>query len=253
MTKTGVDSTDFRLRRAEIDGVLLDMDGVAASTARLHEAAWKATFDPFLRRHAGGHVASFRHDDYRRHVDGKPRLAGVRDFLAARGVALPEGDADAPGRDTVRGLAAEKTRRFKDLLKVQAAEPEPGVVRLLDRCRAAGVRTGLFTASKNAARVLEASGLLHAFDARVDGWDAAAAGLRGKPAPDVPLACARALGVAPGRCVLFEDAPAGIEAGRAGGFGLVIGVAAGDDARYLLEAGAHAVVADLSHVALADG
>jgi len=223
-----------------LDGAVFDMDGVVTSTARVHEAAWKAVFDPFLAAH--GDQSPFTHADYRSYVDGRTREDGIRTFLASRGI-----EADSP---VVERIAADKNALYHERLDREGANVLPGARALVSQMRAAGLRVGLFTGSRNAERVLSAAGLSDVFDARADGHVAAAEGLASKPAPDLPLACAARLGVAPARCAFFEDAVAGVEAGRAGGFAPVVGIASADDAQSLLDAGADRVVPSLDHVRL---
>jgi len=229
------------LDAASLDGAVFDMDGVVTSTARVHERAWKTVFDRVLAER--GDERPFTHEDYRAYVDGRIRADGVRTFLSSRGIA--------PEEPLVERIAAEKNDIFVNLVETDGADVLPGARELLGALRAAGLGVGLFTASRNAERVLGAAGLLDAFDARVDGYVAAAEDLAGKPAPDLPLACAARLAVAPGRCAFFEDAVAGVEAGRAGGFARVIGVAEGADADNLIAAGADETVPSLAHVTLA--
>lgn len=222
-----------------LDGAVFDLDGVLASTARLHERAWSETVGAALRER--GDERPFGREDYLRHVDGRLRLDGARGALRARGI---EDEALA------EAVAHRKNTAFLALLEREGAEALPGAAALLAALRAAGLRTGLFTASRNARRVLSSVGLAEGFDAWVDGEVAAERGLRGKPASDTPLACARLMGVAPERCALFEDAVAGVEAGVAGGFRPVVGIAPPDEAARLLAAGARAVVPSLAAVAL---
>lgn len=235
----------------ERDAFLFDLDGVVTRTAALHAAAWKRLFDEVLARRDGPGFVPFDLDaDYRRYVDGKPRFAGIRSFLDARGIALPPGTpADDAERDTIHGLGQRKNRFFTALLAERGVDVYDAAVRLLHALRARGVRTAVVSSSRNCAAVLRAARLTGLFDVRVDGRDLARdAGLRGKPAPDTFLEAARRLGVPPARCVVLEDAVAGVEAGRRGGFGLVIGV--GDDADALRAAGADVVVADLGALRL---
>lgn len=233
-----------------IAAVLLDLDGVLTRTAALHAAAWKAVFDALLRQRAGGSAARpFDADaDYRRYVDGKPREAGVRDFLASRGLALPEGAPDdAPERDTVWGVGARKNARFHALLAERGVPVADGALARLRGWRAAGVRLAVVTSSRNGRVVLERAGLADEMELLLDGADRARLGLPGKPAPDSYLAAARALDVPPGRAAVVEDAVAGIEAGRRGAFGLVVGIAAdGGAAARLHDAGADLVVPDIA-------
>jgi len=226
---------------ATIDGAVFDMDGVVTSTARVHERAWKTVFDRILAER--GDKRPFSHEDYRAFVDGRIRTDGVRTFLASR--EFP------PDQRLVERIAEEKNEIFLRLIEAEGATRLPGARELLEALRKAGLRVGLFTASRNAELVLRSAGLLEAFDARVDGHVAAAEGLAGKPAPDLPLACARRLGIGPDRAVLFEDAVAGVEAGRAGGFARIVGIGEGADARKLMEAGADETVPSLAGVTLA--
>lgn len=244
------------LSRRDCDGAFFDMDGVLTDSARLHAAAWKRLFDDLLHRRAaatGGSFVPFGEADYLAYVDGRPREDGVRHFLASRGIHLPEGSASDPeAADTIAALARRKDRLFG--LELQAGvAPAPGAKALLQALRRIGIRTAVVSSSRNCAAVLEAAGLAGLMDARVDGQEAAALGLAGKPAPDLFLEAARRLGIAPGRAVLFEDALAGVEAGRRGGFGRVVGVDRGGQAAALLHHGADVVIRDLAEVGVAPG
>lgn len=234
---------------ATYEAAILDLDGVLTRTATQHARAWKAMFDDFLARRSEEEGEDHRpfdvETDYLRYVDGKPRFDGVRSFLESRGIALPEGgEVDDPDQDTVHGLGMRKNEIFLDLLEREPVETFDDAVAQLRRWREQGLGTALITSSRNGRRVLAAAGLEEDFDVIVDGADAAGLGIRGKPAPDIFLHAARELGVEPGRAIVVEDAIAGVEAGRAGGFGLVVGVA-----RYGVEglraAGADVVVRDL--------
>lgn len=229
------------------DAVVFDLDGVITFTARLHFAAWKALFDDWLRARseAGGEpFRPFTEADYSRYVDGRPRLDGVRTFLASRGIGVPEGDpSDPPGRGTVHALGRRKNEIFRERLRREGVDVDPEAVRLARGLREAGVRVGVASSSKNTDSILEAVGLADLFVARVDGVLSERLGLRGKPAPDIFLACLERLGgTDPDRAVVVEDAVAGVEAGRAGGFGLVLGVDRDDHAIPLREHGADWVV-----------
>ena len=231
---------------------LFDLDGVITRTAVLHEVAWKEMFDTFL---AGHGQPPFTHEDYERHVDGLPRLDGVRALLAARGLHLPEGgDGDPPEAETVHGLGRRKNELVLARIAAGGVEVYPGSVRFLHAVREAGLRTAVVSSSANAADVVAAVGLAALFDARVDGVTAAERHLPGKPAPDAFLAGAAALDTEPAQAAVFEDALAGVEAGRAGGFGLVVGVdrSEGDDphGRELAAHGADVVVRDLADLPL---
>lgn len=234
--------------------VLFDVDGVVTPTARAHAAAWKQLFDTFLAdwtARSGSPQPPFRDEDYRRYIDGKPRRDGVRSFLAARGISLPEGeDGDAPDALTVRALATRKNSLFLDWLSRNGISPYPGTVALIAALRAAGIRCATFSSSRNAARVLESAGVSPMFDVLLDGTDLARLGLPGKPDPALLLATARELGAATESTAIVEDAIAGIEAGVRGRFVQVIGVARDGDINPLLEAGAHLVVGDLAELRL---
>jgi len=242
----------------DCDAVVFDMDGVLTDTARVHAAAWKDTFDAYLRARAEAHGERFEpfdlERDYPRHVDGKARYDGVRSFLASRGIEIAAGEpSDAPDRETVCGLGNRKNERFLARLRERGAAPFADGVELVSRLRAAGIRTAVISASRNAREVLERAGIAERFETRIDGVVAAERGLEGKPAPAVLLEAARRLGAEPPRCAIVEDASAGVEAGRRGGFGWVIGVARRGGAERLMEAGADVVVRDLSEIAVEPG
>jgi len=229
-----------------ITACLFDLDGVLTSTATLHRAAWKETFDALLRERGGAGFAEFTEQDYLAHVDGRPRHDGVRAFLASRNITLPEGRPDdPPDAATVHGVGNRKNALLQDVIDREGVASYPGSVRYLQATRDAGLVIGVVTSSANAAAVLEATGLAEFVQARVDGVVIQRDGLRGKPAPDSFLAGARALGVAPAAAAVFEDALAGVAAGRAGGFGHVVGVDRTGQAGALREHGADVVVADL--------
>lgn len=238
---------------AGITACLFDLDGVLTDTAAVHRRAWKQAFDAYLSERSARTGRAFSPfdpvGDYARHVDGKRRLDGVRDFLASRGVLLPEGSpADAPGTDTVHGVGNAKNAVLLRLVAEEGVEVFPGSRRYLDAVRAAGLATALVSSSANAALVLEVTGLAPLLDVRVDGATARERGLPGKPAPDLFLEAARELGVTPAAAAVFEDALAGVTAGRAGGFGHVVAVDRLDQAGALREAGADVVVTDLSEL-----
>jgi alpha,alpha-trehalose phosphorylase len=214
------------------DAVLFDLDGVLTSTAALHAQCWKFTFEELGE--------SFTERDYLTYVDGKLREDGVRDFLASRGLD--------PGPDEVRRIASRKQALVEQAL-MRGVEPFDGSVRWVRHLRETGVRTAVVSSSANADAVLYAAGISELFDLTVDGGDIARGGLAGKPAPDGFLEAAKRLGVEPRRAVVVEDALAGVRAGRAGDFGLVIGVARSADPRELRTAGADVVVDDLGELA----
>jgi alpha,alpha-trehalose phosphorylase len=224
--------------RIDFDAVLFDLDGVLTATSALHAAAWKQTFDEVLAERGLPPFDAER--EYLAHVDGKPRLDGVRDFLRARGVAAPEA--------LVSAIAERKQALVERALADGGVEAFPGSVRWVRDLRRAGVLTAVVSSSSNAGDVLRAARIAGLFDLTVDGSDVARLGLRGKPAPDGFLEAAARLDVVPSRAVVVEDALAGVAAGRAGGFGLVIGVARGAAPADLLGAGADMVVGDLGEM-----
>jgi alpha,alpha-trehalase len=237
----------------DVDAVLFDLDGVVTQTVKLHAAAWKELFDGYLRQRAALEHKTFQpfdpETDYRRYVDGKPRYAGVESFLKSRRLELPYGDpSDSPQRETVCGLGNKKDGIFLELLKTEGVEVFDSAVALTRALKARGIKTAIVSSSKNCAAVLDAAGLAELFAARVDGVDVAHLKLRGKPDPDIYLKAAEPLGVAPARAVVVEDAIAGVQAGRNGNFGLVIGVARQGNHTVLQENGADAVVSDLREV-----
>lgn len=232
-----------------ITALLFDLDGVLTKTAKVHAAAWKELFDEVVRSH--GDSRPFSPDDYAARVDGRLRQDGVRAFLASRGITLPEGTPDdPPDAETVHGLGNRKNVRLLELLARDGVERYEGSVRFLDAARAAGYPTAVVSASRNCRQVLEAAGLADRFDARIDGEVAAERGLPGKPAPDTFLAAAEALGVTPSAAAVIEDAVAGVEAGRAGGFGWIVGVdrVGPAQAEALRTHGADIVVEDLGEL-----
>jgi beta-phosphoglucomutase family hydrolase len=233
------------------DAVLFDLDGVITSTADQHFTAWKQMFDEFLASREGG---TFERSDYNKHVDGVPRFDGVRNFLRSRGVLLEEGRIDDNlQRETVHGLGNRKNALVNRIIEEQGVTPYEGTVRLLRQLHARGVRCAVVSSSRNTRTVLEAAGLSDMFDARVDGEVASEQGLAGKPAPDTFLAAAETLGVPPERAVVIEDALSGVAAGRAGGFGLVVGVDRVGQREALLGHGADVVVDDLEELVQRDG
>lgn len=243
--------------RSRIDAVLFDLDGVVTQTAAAHAAAWKRLFDDYLAlraRREGTSVRPFDADaDYRLYVDGKPRYDGVRSFLRSRGITLDDGDpSDPPGRETVCGLGNTKDQYFAEHLARFGVEPYPSTLALIDRLRDRGVRTAVVSASKHCAAVLAAARIAGRFDARVDGNDAEALRLAGKPSPATYLEAARRLDAAAARAAVVEDAIAGVQAGRAGGFGLVVGVNRASPPGALLAEGADVEVRDLGEVRVCD-
>jgi beta-phosphoglucomutase family hydrolase len=236
-----------------ISACLFDLDGVLTRTATVHAAAWKQMFDDFLSRRAGGEAEDLQPlrlpADYVRYIDGKLRTDGVRSFLDSRGIILPEGSpGDPPMAETIHGLAGRKNEIVVDLLEREGVDVYEGSIRFVEAARDAGFRCAVVSASKNAGAALRSADIAHLFEVRIDGAVAEHEGLRGKPAPDTFLAAARALRTAPGGAAVFEDAEAGVQAGRAGGFGYVVGVDRTGNAEPLREHGADVVVADLSEL-----
>jgi beta-phosphoglucomutase family hydrolase len=237
--------------RAGVTACLFDLDGVLTQTAKVHAAAWKQMFDDYLRGRAASAGEAFVPfdplTDYDEYVDGKPRDDGVRSFLASRGIELPEGSADdPPGADTIHGLGNRKNKILLELIQTEGVQPYEGSVRYVEAVRAAGLRRAVVSSSTNCRDVLAAAGIQDLFEQVVDGVVAEREHLRGKPAPDTFLAGARALGVEPVQAAVFEDALAGVEAGRAGGFGFVVGVNRVGQAEALRAHGADVVVDDLA-------
>jgi len=238
---------------AQIIACLFDLDGVLTRTASIHAAAWKQMFDEFLRvrseRTGEPFVPFDAGDDYDAYVDGKPRLDGTRGFLLSRGIDLPEGDpSDPSAAPTVNGLSNRKNEMVLRLFDEGHIEVFDDSVSYVRAVRAAGLATAVVSSSANTAQVLDAVGIADLFDARIDGVVAAERHLAGKPAPDTFIAGAAAIGAGPATAAVFEDALAGVEAGRAGGFALVVGVDRVGQADELRRHGADVVVSDLSEL-----
>lgn len=234
------------------EAVLFDLDGVLTSTADQHYAAWKTMFDDFLAE-AASSGGAFTRGDYHRYVDGIPRYDGVRNFLQSRDIRLPEGaPTDPPTARTVCGLGNRKNILVNEIIATEGVDVYPGSLLLVEQLRGQRMPMAVVSSSRNCQTVLEAAGIADLFAVRVDGEIAAALGLPGKPAPDTFLRAAHALGVEASYAVVVEDALLGVQAGRAGGFGLVIGVDRVGQAEALREAGADLVVADLDELVDAD-
>jgi alpha,alpha-trehalase len=245
------------ISRRDFDATIFDLDGVLTDTARVHAAAWKEVFDDFLQRRAERRGVGLQPfdigADYLAYVDGRPRHDGIRTFLASRGIELPEGsEQDPENAETVHGLGRRKTRLFRQALR-QGIGPAPGAQDLLAKLRRFGLGIAVGSSSKNCADILRAAGLDQLIDVRVDGLDLERLGLPGKPDPALFLEAARRLGVAPARAVLFEDASAGVEAGRRGGFGRVVGIGRGRQPEDLRRHGADIVIATLDQAEVVDG
>jgi beta-phosphoglucomutase family hydrolase len=238
---------------AGVRACLFDLDGVLVQTAKLHAVAWKETFDAFLRARAGRTGEPFvpfdEVTDYDEYVDGKPRSDGVRSFLAARGIEVPEGlPSDPPDAETVGGLGNRKNELVLALIHGQGVETYEGSIRYVRAARAAGLPRAVVSSSANTSEVLAAAAIDDLFDVQIDALVAEREHLKGKPAPDTFLAAARELGVSPLHAAVFEDALAGVAAGRAGRFGFVVGVDRVGQAEALRERGADVVVADLAEL-----
>lgn len=241
------------LSSEDFDAVIFDLDGVITDTARAHFAAWKETFDNFLRTLEGRDFTPFTTEDYRRYVDGKSRIEGIESFLESRSIPLPLGE-ESPQRgtkesETIHSLARKKNRRYQNYLEAGEIEVFEESVDLVRQLLRKGMKTALVSSSKNAKRVLEILDLESFFDVRVDGNTLQEMDLKGKPAPDLFAEAAGRLGVDPRRAVVIEDAESGVQAGRAGGFGLVIGVSKNHgEQRSLLDAGADLAVENLGQL-----
>jgi beta-phosphoglucomutase family hydrolase len=236
-----------------IRACLFDLDGVLTQTAKVHAAAWKEMFDAYLRDRAARTSAAFEpfdpHHDYDTYVDGMPRYDGVRSFLASRGIELPEGEPDdPPGAETVKGLGNRKNELVLSLIRERGVEAFDGSVRYVHAARDAGLRCAVVSSSANCHDVLVAAGIDGLFDDVVDGVVADREQLKGKPAPDTFLFAARALGARREQAAVFEDALAGVAAGRAGRFGFVVGVDRVGQAEALRDHGADVVVGDLAEL-----
>jgi beta-phosphoglucomutase family hydrolase len=242
------------------EAVLFDLDGVLTATAKIHAACWKRMFDEFLQQQARLHNDVFVPfdiaTDYLPYVDGKPRYEGVHSFLTARGLSLPYGAPDdPPDRQTVCGLGNRKNALIQTVIASDGVETYPDALTLVRAVRARGLKTAVVSSSRNCPAILEAARIAGLFELRLDGRVAAELGLKGKPAPDTFLAAARQLGVQPHRAVVIEDALVGVQAGRAGRFGLVVGVARrsqAGEADTLREHGADVVVTDLRDLIVHD-
>jgi beta-phosphoglucomutase family hydrolase len=234
---------------AQIKGCLFDLDGVVTRTAAQHAKAWKLVFDRFLAEDGRGQAPFHVERDYVRYVDGRPRLDGTRAFLASRCITLPEGTpSDTATNHTVLGLSNAKNALVLRLIDTEGVEVFDDAVQYLTAVRSAGLARAVVTSSANAEQVLTVTGLAGLFDLRVDAHVAAERGLAGKPTPDTFLAAAELLGLTARQAAIFEDALAGVEAGRAGGFGLVVGVDRTGRADQLKAHGADVVVAALTEL-----
>ncbi|GAA2227260.1 beta-phosphoglucomutase family hydrolase [Herbiconiux moechotypicola] len=243
MTETVLrDASRLQTARA----LLFDLDGVLTPTVEVHMRAWARLFAPYLEAQG---AAAYTDDDYYLSIDGKPRVDGVRSLLTSRGITLPDGTADDPaGEDTVWALGNRKNDAFAAELAENGVAPYPGSLDFLTAALAAGYEVAVVSSSRNAEPVLRAAGIRDRFEVIVDGLVAAAEGLPGKPAPDTYLRAAELLGLTADECVVVEDAHSGVQAGRDGAFGLVVGIDRGVGAQELLDSGADVVVEDLDEL-----
>lgn len=233
----------------EILACLFDLDGVITKTAVVHAAAWQQTFDEFLHRRDGEGFRPFTDADYNDHVDGRPRADGVRAFLASRGIELPEGSPDdPPDSPTVQGLGNRKNNLLLEMIRSGGVEAYDGTLRYVEAVRASGLRTAVVSSSTNCRDILRAVGAESLFEVRIDGVVAAERKLPGKPKPDTFLAAARDLGADASQAAVFEDALAGMDAGRSGHFGYVVGVDRVGQGAALRAHGADIVVRDLAEL-----
>lgn len=239
--------SETRDRLLSMRGVLFDLDGVLTPTAEVHMTAWSRLFTPYLE--SRGATPAYTGDDYFRYIDGKPRYDGVRALLASRGITLPDGEpTDSPEDETVCGLGNRKNVAFNETLAEDGVEAYSGSLAFLDFVVAAGLSVAVVTSSRNGELTLAAAGIRDRFETVVDGNLAADRRLAGKPTPDTYRLGAELLGLTAAECVVVEDAQSGVQAGRAGDFGLVVGVNRGVGAETLFDAGADAVVDDLNEL-----
>ncbi|MCP2045074.1 beta-phosphoglucomutase family hydrolase [Pontibacter sp. HSC-36F09] len=235
------------LQEKNIKALIFDLDGVVTQTARVHAQAWKRMFDAYLQKRGeeeGKHYEPLDIEtDYREYIDGIPRYDGVRNFLESRGITLPEGSPeDETGHETVSGLGNLKNMYFQELVRQGGVDVYDDTIAWIKQQKQNGMRTAVISASKNCVDVLHAAGIEQLFEEHVDGLQSSELGLIGKPAPDVFLEAARRLGIAPAQAAVFEDARKGVQAGKAGGFGLVVGIDRTHDEAGLKASGADLVI-----------
>ncbi len=242
------------MTKNKFEAVVFDLDGVITKTAATHSRAWKKMFDEYLMTLAnadGNEFIEFTPQDYLTYVDGKPRYEGVKSFLDSRNISLPYGDpSDGGEKDTICGLGNRKNEAFNEVLAKEGVEVYPSTVKLLEQLKRDNIRIGVASSSKNAQSVLEAAGLMHFIETRVDGVVSAEIGLNGKPAPDIFLTAANNLGVDPNLTIVVEDAVSGVQAGKNGNFGLVLGLARENNNEALKANGADIVLNDLEEISI---
>jgi len=243
------------MKKYSFDAVIFDLDGVITKTALVHAKAWKKGFEEYLRLREERDGEPFREftreGDYLPYVDGKPRYEGVKSFLESRGISIPYGDpSDPPDTETICGVGNKKNTMFRKVLDEEGAEMYPSTVELVKQLRSAGIRVGVASSSKNCQAILKSAGIEDLFETRVDGVVSAEIGLKGKPEGDIFITAARNIGAVPARSVVVEDALSGVQAGRNGGFGLVLGVARESNTSSLAENGADIVVEDLAEISI---
>ncbi|MFW6129421.1 MAG: trehalose-phosphatase [Candidatus Aminicenantaceae bacterium] len=245
---------NISISRIVYDAVLFDLDGVITQTATIHAKVWKKMFDRFLKEKQEKNFQPFdEQSDYNKYVDGKPRYDGVQSFLQSRGISLPWGKPeDAPGKETIYSLGNAKNNMFHDYLKTHKVKVFHSSVELIHKLKKAGFKTAIISSSKNCQAVLKSAGIAGLFDAKVDGVDSAQLNLKGKPHPDIFLKAAKKCNVEPKRAVVIEDAQAGVEAGKKGNFGCVIGVDRKGQPEDLRQKGADCLVNDLSRISISE-
>ncbi|MFC1709241.1 HAD family hydrolase [Candidatus Omnitrophota bacterium] len=241
------------ITKEKFDAILFDMDGVLTATAKVHAACWKKMFDEFLKKHSAENNKPFvpfdKDADYKFYVDGKPRYDGVRSFLKSRDITLPEGTPESPPDSvTICGLGNRKNALINEVLESDGVEVYPGSLKFIKYVRDLKIRTAVVSSSKNCQAIIRAGKIEDFFETRVDGVVSSQLKLTGKPAPDIFIQAAKNLGVEPKRAVVVEDAISGVQAGRNGKFGLVVGVNREGDPQVLLDNGADVVVNDLAEL-----